>query len=202
MVALIPKPGATSEAQLRPIGIMPYTYRVWMAARRSQARDWSLSIHGGTHIGAAAMAHHTHTTMELAHWRHHHVAMALIVCSKCYERVEHYQAQSDAATTGCPADIVSTALAHYGGKRILRANGAVGPAVSGAHGIIAGCAYAKDILKAFLLPIARQTENTTFRDYVDDMTLLSVAETPTQAVLNLHEDLQRIKAKLRSRNMQ
>ena len=61
VIALIPNPGATTEAQLRPIGIMPYIYRTWVAARRSQARQWSLHIHGGAHLGAAAMViPHTH----------------------------------------------------------------------------------------------------------------------------------------------
>ena len=156
-----------------------------MAARRCQAREWSLQIHGGSHIGAAGMAYQTHTTMELAHWRGHHVAVALVDCSKCYERVEHLQAQEDAYQTGCPADIVNSAFAHYSGTRILRANGAVGPAVTGAHGIIASCAHAKDILKAFLLPVAQATKITAFRDYVDDMTFLSVADMLAQAALNL-----------------
>lgn len=32
--AVIPQPEATAESQLRPIGLPPYVYRVWMAMRK------------------------------------------------------------------------------------------------------------------------------------------------------------------------
>ena len=38
VVALIEKPGAKSEAQLRPIGILSYIYRIWMAKEGSSKR--------------------------------------------------------------------------------------------------------------------------------------------------------------------
>eukprot|EP00972_Heterocapsa_arctica_P093439 13782525-Heterocapsa_arctica.AAC.1 len=34
IIALIPKDGADNEGQLRPIAILPYIYRVWMAVRK------------------------------------------------------------------------------------------------------------------------------------------------------------------------
>eukprot|EP00972_Heterocapsa_arctica_P073884 10906677-Heterocapsa_arctica.AAC.1 len=34
IIALIPKEGGGSEGQLRPIIILPYIYRVWMAIRK------------------------------------------------------------------------------------------------------------------------------------------------------------------------
>eukprot|EP00972_Heterocapsa_arctica_P020261 2989334-Heterocapsa_arctica.AAC.1 len=34
IIALIPKEGADNEGQRRPIYILPYIYRVWMAVRR------------------------------------------------------------------------------------------------------------------------------------------------------------------------
>lgn len=40
--AMIPKSKAENEAQLRPKGLLPYIYRVWMAIRKHQSRDWSL----------------------------------------------------------------------------------------------------------------------------------------------------------------
>ena len=65
MIALIPKPGAETEAQLRPTGILSYIYRVWMAVRKTHTRQWSLNIHGGKHIGAAALACATRATVEM-----------------------------------------------------------------------------------------------------------------------------------------
>ena len=54
-VALIGKGEAQTEARVRPIGILPYIYRVWMAIRKTHTRQWSLKIHGGqTHRGGGA----------------------------------------------------------------------------------------------------------------------------------------------------
>ena len=121
--------------------------------------------------------------------------------SKCYERVEHHTDREDAQRSGCPQDIANTAFTHYAGTRILRAHGAVGPPVTGAHGIIAGCSYAKDILKSFLLPVATTATTTVFRDYVDDITLLAIGDSPHQVVIRLQEDLDRINDQLRGRSM-
>ena len=73
------------------------------------------------------MAYSTHATMELAHWKGQHTVLALLDCSKCYERVEHLTGAQDAYDSGCPPDIVNTAFRQYAGTRILRAHGAVGP---------------------------------------------------------------------------
>eukprot|EP00972_Heterocapsa_arctica_P015125 2226436-Heterocapsa_arctica.AAC.1 len=34
IMALIPEEGAENEGQLRPMAILPYVYRVWMAVRK------------------------------------------------------------------------------------------------------------------------------------------------------------------------
>ena len=43
----IPKDGAESEGQLRPIDILPYVYRVWVAVRKRRVKEWVLNLHGG-----------------------------------------------------------------------------------------------------------------------------------------------------------
>jgi hypothetical protein len=57
------------------------------------------------------------------------------------------------------------------------------------------------MLKSFPRPVAQLTTGTTFRDYVDDMTLMAVAATATHAAASLQEDLVTIKAALRNDNM-
>jgi hypothetical protein len=89
----------------------------------------------------------------------------------------------------------------YSGPRLVRAHGAVAKPVSGHHGLIAGCAYAKDILKAFLGDAAKAAEPLQFRDYVDDMTLLAVGRTGTLAAKSLQRGLDRVKLVLRKDNM-
>ena len=48
LVFLMPKPGAMTEAQLRPIGLLPYVYRAWLASRKADATGWSKKLHGGS----------------------------------------------------------------------------------------------------------------------------------------------------------
>ncbi len=69
VTALIPKPGAQLEHQLRPIGVLPYVYRVWMAIRKRHLQLWSQTLHGGQHDGAATLAWRTAVQVELDHWR-------------------------------------------------------------------------------------------------------------------------------------
>ena len=149
-----------------------------MAIRKKQARGWSLHLHGGEHSGAAAMACRSRALTELAHWGGKHVLSAFLDCSKCYERIEHRTAGQRATGTGCPATIINMAMHIYNGPRYLRAHGAVAKAASGRHGLIAGCSFAKDILKAFLKPVSALGKVTTFRDYVDDMVVTAVGSNP------------------------
>ena len=40
-VTLTPKPKATHKGQLRPIGLLPTIYRIWMSVRQPQAYEWT-----------------------------------------------------------------------------------------------------------------------------------------------------------------
>ena len=55
-VALTPKGKATAEAELRPIGILPYIYRVWMAVRKQHVKEWVRKLHQGACQSAPAQA--------------------------------------------------------------------------------------------------------------------------------------------------
>ena len=56
LIALIPKPGATHEGQLRPIGILPMLYRIYMKIRRHTYKDWVRQIHNGREESALDLA--------------------------------------------------------------------------------------------------------------------------------------------------
>ena len=73
--------------------------------------------------------------------------------------------------------------------------------VSGNHGLVAGCAYAKDVLKAFLTVAASVAAPLFCRDDVDDMTLMTVGSTGTLASKSMHRGLCRVKHVLRKDNM-
>ena len=158
MIALMPKPGAETEAQLSPIGILSYIYRVWMAIRKAHTRQWSLSIHG------------------------HLVA-------------------SRAVASGWPDTVVRMSMDVYSGPRLIGAHGAVARTVQGHHGLIVGCSFAKDHLKSFLRPVEKQCRQSTFRDFVDDLVLIAVCDTPAQAAMGLTQDLGAVREALQKDNM-
>ena len=58
-IALINKPGATHEGQLRPIGLLTYVYRTWMAIRRQTQQGWTQKLHGITTPSAVELARET-----------------------------------------------------------------------------------------------------------------------------------------------
>ena len=201
LIALVPKAGAQNEGQLRPIGLLSYLYRVWMVVRKQDLKGWSQTIHQGRHQGAAEMAVRTRIQMELQTWEGRHSLLALLDCSKCYERVEHLTAGNRAQDSGCPDTILNLIMDMYSGPRRLRAHGAVSRPTSGHHGLIAGCSFAKDLLKSFLTPIRELDIDATFRDYVDDMTILSHGRTAREAATHLLGALTTVKAHLTSDNM-
>lgn len=55
IIALIPKAGADTEAKLRPIGLLPDIYKVWMSVRKQDLQQWSLALHRDAHEGAATI---------------------------------------------------------------------------------------------------------------------------------------------------
>lgn len=52
--ARLTTPKAAAESQLRPIGLLPYMYRLWWAVGRSQTRGWSLKLQGEPFGGRGA----------------------------------------------------------------------------------------------------------------------------------------------------
>ena len=137
-------------------------------------------------MGAAECAFRTAVEVEHAGAQGKHALMAFLDCSKCYERVSHALAAARAAETGMPLRVLNMVMNVYSGPRLVRAHGAVALPVAGNHGLIAGCAFAKDVLKAFLKEAAEVAKPLCFRDYVDDMTLMTVGSTGGLAAKSLH----------------
>ena len=87
IVALIPKDGAESEGQLRPIAILPYVYRVWMAVRKKRVKGWVLNLHGGETRAPEDLVWEVAARAATAKARGRCHAAAYFDCSRCYERV-------------------------------------------------------------------------------------------------------------------
>lgn len=145
LYAMIPTSKVENEAQLRNIGLLRYIYRVWMAIRKHQRRDWRLRFYGGAHLGAAAMASRRRASIELQHYRGPSTLLAFLDCSKCDERVGHAVAGSRAQVSGLPGRIASglrvSGLRVSGLPGIAKAHGAVAPPQRGSRGLVAGCSF-------------------------------------------------------------
>ena len=66
IVALIPKDGAQTEAELRPTGLTPIMYRVWMCARKRYIRPWTQRLYGERILSPTDHAWNTRVEQELA----------------------------------------------------------------------------------------------------------------------------------------
>lgn len=166
---MIPRPNAETEAGLRPIRRFPCVYRVWMAIRKSQCKEWSLRLYESRHAGAAALAARTTTPLEVrrywgttACWYSSNAARATSGWGALWPAIERY-------TRGWRRGSPKWSWPCTGGDRHLKAHGAVVRPRTGGHGLVAGCALAKGILEAFLAPIKEGRPRGKPRDYVDDV---------------------------------
>ena len=171
-----------------------------MVIRKQHLHTWSRTLRGGRHKGAAEFAAATRIDMELASWSGLFTLLALLDCSKCYERVAHALAGARARDSGFPDTIFNLIFSLYSGPRRLRAHGAISNP-TGHHGLIAGCSFAKDLLKAFLHTTATLPMQVTFRDYVDDMTPLATGAAPEEAAVHLQQSLGTVEKQLVHDNM-
>ena len=78
LIALTPKEGATKEADLRPIGLTPMIYRLWMCLRKSAASQWTASLYGPRYLSAMDLAWATRAEQELARYRKHRFGVVFL----------------------------------------------------------------------------------------------------------------------------
>lgn len=105
-------------------------------------------------------------SIEAEHYQGDHSLLAFLDCSKCYERVGHALAGRRALRSGLAARVANMLFDMYKGRRHVK----VARPKTGGHGLVAGCAFAKDILKAFLVPINEECPRGKPWDYVDGIT--------------------------------
>ena len=66
LTALIPKDGAQTEGELRPSGLTPVTYKVWMCIRKQRISKWTLSLYGARALSPTDHAWNTRVDQEVA----------------------------------------------------------------------------------------------------------------------------------------
>ena len=114
----------------------------------------------------------THKNEELGRRQGEGSITAFLDCSKCYERVSHDKAYNRMIQTGCHPNIANLVMDLYQGQRRIKVHGATSAPLTAKARLIAGCAFAKDVLKAFLEPI-QEVMKAERRDYVDEITIIA-----------------------------
>ena len=191
------KPGATHEGQLRPIGLLTYVYRTWIAIRRQTQKEWTQKLHGSTTPSAVELAWETKKNEELGKWQGEGSITAFL---DCYERVSHDKAYNRMIQTGCRPKIANLVMDPYQGQRRIKVHGATSKILRAKAGIIAVCAFAKDVLKAVLEPI-KEVMEAECRDYVDDITIIARGHDHKYVVPFFYTQLERAKNWLTQNNM-
>ena len=193
LIALIPKEGAQTEGELRPIGLTPVIYRVWMCIRKHRITAWTRSLYGLRVLSSTDHAWNTRVEQEISRAPKKFFGVVYLDCHKCYERVPHLGAAQSAWLSGCPGQIVNLVFSLYAGARHLSVHGAISQKCGGNTGLIAGCGFAVHILKAYL-NVGDTGWKAQVRTYVDDITLSVVANTHSEVVRILGHDLPKIKS--------
>ena len=66
LTALIPKEGAKTEGELRPVRLTPGIYRVWRCVRKQQIAHWSKALYGAWVLSPTHHAWNTRVGQEIA----------------------------------------------------------------------------------------------------------------------------------------
>ena len=102
--------------------------------------------------------------------------------------------------TRCHPKIANLVMDLYQGQRRIKVHGATSRTLRAKAGIIAGCAFAKDVLKAILEPI-KEVMQAECRDYVDDITIIARGYDHSYTITFFHEQLATAKNWLTQNNM-
>jgi hypothetical protein len=110
LIVMLPKPKATRESDLRPIGILPCLYRVWAWIRRRRLGDWTTTLCRDQPLSTLQLGLEAGLALERAAESKHIGVVVLLGCSKFYEHVGQDLALRLALNYGCPPRVASLAL--------------------------------------------------------------------------------------------
>lgn len=106
-----------------------------------------------------------------------------------------------AVASGMQARVANMVFDMFKGSRHISARGAVAQPRRGHHGLVAGCAFAKDLLKPFIGQMKRECPGGRPRDCVGDITLQVQGDIAQGCAAQMHEKLDKLKGALRRENM-
>lgn len=127
-------------------------------------------------VAPSMMASRARAWMEVQQYTGKCTLLTSLACRECYERVGHRQAGDRVLRSGVPGRVANMVFDMSTSGRHVWAHGAMARPRQGNRGLVAGCAFAKDILKAFLAePFSQCPED---HGTVDDITLQIAAKNP------------------------
>ena len=77
LTAPTPKEVARAEAELRPTGLTPIIYRVWMCVRKRHTQKWTQALYGQRALSPTDHGWNTRVDQELARFTKSHVLCSL-----------------------------------------------------------------------------------------------------------------------------
>ena len=177
MIALLPKKGG---AGVRPIGLFPALYRLWVRARRREAVEWE-GRHARDYFAASAgrgaldAVWRQAAEAEAAAGALDQAAAVLWDLEAFYERFNYDLLVQRARESGFPLTLLRVALAAYRGARFVTQCGRAAPALFASRGVVAGCGFATTLVKVYCLEpldgFARGRPAVALDAYIDDFTM-------------------------------
>lgn len=164
-----------------------------MAIHKEQQKGSLLDIHDGKHARAPTLAARTRANIEVARFECKDTLEAFLDCSKFYGRAGHKLAGGRAAASGLQSRVAVMICDMYKGAGHLIAHGAVVMPRTRNHGLVAGCAFAKDVLKASIATVKKECPEGRPRDYADDITLGVKGDTTTGCAARMHDQLEKLR---------
>ena len=143
VVVLLPK----TDGGFRPIGLLPFLPRVWMRARRDDAKLWEVRcdrpfLYAGSGRGSTVAAWKQAARAEVAAASGEHYAQVLLDLVKAFERIPYRILLREADRLGYPLRLLKLAIATYKLPRVIRVGNAVSDLVWAVRGIVAGSGLA------------------------------------------------------------
>ena len=154
VIVLLPK----GDGTFRPIGLLPHLPRVWMRARRDEAKQWEIKfdrpfLYAGSGRGSTVAAWKQASRAEVAAASEEKYAQVLLDLAKAFERIPYRVLMREALRLGYPLRLLRLAIATYRLPRVIRVGGAISDLVWAVRGIVAGSGLATTEMRLVMIDI-------------------------------------------------
>ena len=179
-----------TDGGFRPIGLLPHLPRIWMRARRDEAKQWEIRcnrdfLYAGSGRGSTVAAWKQAARGELAAAAGKKYAQVLLDLVKAFERIPYRVLRREADNLGYPLRLLKLAIATYKLPRVIRVGNAVSDLVWAVRGIVAGSGLATTEMRLVMIDIVDKAlivhPHVTPTLFVDDLSNERSGDRPTIA---------------------